>query len=162
LKDVRNASSLCVDSFIFWSAHGFPLIQARPPKETFTSDFFTDAILPHIVAAKPAGDPGRRLVLHMDNASLHRAGLTARNRAENRIKTSPHLAFSPDLGPSDFFLFGAPKGQLSGRTFESPDELVEAIREIASTIPWTTLETVFLEWEERLERCININSGHVD
>jgi hypothetical protein len=40
--------------------------------------------------------------------------------------------------------------QLSGRIFESPDELAEATREIASAIPWTTLERVFLEWEERL------------
>jgi hypothetical protein len=46
---------------------------------------------------------------------------------------------------SDFFLFGALKGQLSGCIFESPDELVEAIREIASAIPRTILERGFLE-----------------
>jgi hypothetical protein len=68
----------------------------------------------------------------MDNASRHRARLTARNLEENRITASPHLEFSPGLAPSDFFLFGALKDQLSGRIFESPDELVEAIREIAS------------------------------
>jgi hypothetical protein len=39
---------------VFWSPLGFSVIQARRPKVTFTSEFFVDAILPHMVAAKPA------------------------------------------------------------------------------------------------------------
>jgi hypothetical protein len=35
---------------IFWSPVGFPVIQALPPKVTFTSELFVDDILPHIVA----------------------------------------------------------------------------------------------------------------
>jgi hypothetical protein len=85
------------------------VIQALPPKVTFTSKFFVDASLPHLVAAKPAGDPGRRLVLHMDNASPHRERLITRNLQENRITASPHPAFSPGRASSDFFLFGALK-----------------------------------------------------
>jgi hypothetical protein len=68
---------------IFWSPFGFPVIQALPPEARVTSELFVDAILHHIVSAKPAGDPGRRLVLHMDNASPHRARLTAQNLEEN-------------------------------------------------------------------------------
>jgi hypothetical protein len=49
------------------------------------------------------------------------------------MTASPHPAFSPKLGSSNFFLFGALKGQLSGRMFESLDELIEAIGEIALT-----------------------------
>jgi hypothetical protein len=81
----------------------------------------------------------------MDNVFPHRVRLTARNLEENRITASPHPAFSPGLAPSNFFLFGTLKGQFSGRIFEWPDELVEAIREIASAIPQTTLKRVFLE-----------------
>jgi hypothetical protein len=136
---------------IFWSPLGFPVIQALVPKVTFTSEFFVDAILLHTVAAKPAGDPGRRMVLQMDNASPHCARLVTRNLEESRITTSPHPAFSPDLAPLDFFLFGALTGQLSGGIFEWPDELVEAPPMIASAIPRTTPERVFPEREERLQ-----------
>jgi hypothetical protein len=118
---------------------------------TFTSEFFVDAIFPHILAAKPASDPDRWLVLHIDNASPHGARLTAGNLEENRIATSSHPAFSPDCTPSAFFLFSALKGQPNGRIFESPDEAVEARREIASTILRTTLERIFFEWEESLQ-----------
>jgi hypothetical protein len=144
-------SSLKAMIIIFWSSLWFSMIQALSPKVIFTSEFFVDVILPHIVAAKPAGDPGRRLVLYMDNAAPHRARLTARNLEENRITASPHPAFSSGLAPSVFFLFGALKGQLNGRIVESPDEFVEAIGEIASALLRATLEIVFLEWEEILQ-----------
>jgi hypothetical protein len=130
---------------IFWSPRGVPVIQDRPPKVTFTPEFFVDAILPHVVSAKPTGGPGRRLVLHMDNASPHRVRLTAQNLEENRIAASPHPVFSSDLALSDFVLFGALKRQLSGHIFESPDELVEGIYEIVRAIPRTRLERVSLE-----------------
>jgi hypothetical protein len=87
----------------------------------------------------------------MDNDFSYRTRLAARNLEENRITASRHPVFSPDLAPSDFFLFGALKGYLSGRICESPDELVDAIREVASAIPRTTLERVSLEWEERFQ-----------
>jgi hypothetical protein len=98
----------------------------------------------------------------MGITSPHRARLSAQNLEENRITASPHSAFSPDLVPSDFLLFGALKSQLSGRIFESPDELVWAIGEIASAIPRTTLERVFLEWKERLQQFIDINNADVN
>jgi histone-lysine N-methyltransferase SETMAR len=138
-------NSLKTMIIIFWPFLSFPVIQDLPPKVTFISEFFTDAILPHVVAAKPADDADRRLALHMDKASSHRARSTARDLEENRITASPHPAFSPDLEPCDFFLFGALKRQLSGRIFESPNALVQAIRNIASAIPRTKLERVFLE-----------------
>jgi hypothetical protein len=133
---------------IVWPPLGFPVTQTLPSKVTFTSKFFIDVILPHIVAAKPAGDPGRRWVLHIDSASPHHARLTARNLEENRIAASLHPVFSPDRAPSDVFLFGALKGQLSGHISESADKYVEVILEIASAIPQTSLERIFLEWKK--------------
>jgi hypothetical protein len=146
---------------IFWSPLGLPVIQALLPKVTFTLEFFVDANLPHIVVAKRAGNPGRRLVLHTDNASPHRVRLTGGNLEENRITVSFHPAFPPDLVPSDFFLFGALKGPPDGGIFGSPDELVEAHMRLRVP-PRTILERVFLEWKERSQRSIDINGAYVD
>jgi hypothetical protein len=62
---------------IFWSPLSFPVIQALPSKVTFTAGSFVENILPEIVAATPASDTHRRLVLHMEDASPHRALLTS-------------------------------------------------------------------------------------
>jgi hypothetical protein len=142
MKMINSPKAMII---LFWSPLGFPVIQTLPAKVIFTSEFFVNAVLSHIVAGKPAGNPGRRLIPHMDNASPHRARLTARNLEENQIAMSPDPAFLPNLAPFDFFLFGALQCHLNGRIFESLDELAEAIRQIASAIPPTTLERAFLE-----------------
>jgi hypothetical protein len=150
-KTVESPKPMIV---IFWPPLGFSVIQTSPPKMTVTAVSFVDNIVPDIVAAKPVCDPCRRRVLHMDNASPHRAVLIAQRLEEKGIIANPLPAFSPDLGPSDFFLFGALKGQLTGHTFEWADGLIEEICEMMNAVPRAKLETVFLEWEEKLQRCI--------
>jgi hypothetical protein len=66
----------------------------------------------------------------------------------NRMKQVPHFPYSPDLGPSDFFLFGYVKGKLIGYRAETPSELLVRIRAILAEIPRETLNIVFLKWME--------------
>jgi hypothetical protein len=99
LKKMISSSKPMI--IIFWLPLGFPVVQALPSRVTFTSEFFVDAVLLHIATTKPAGGPGRQLVLHMDSTSAHRARLTAGDLEENRITASHHPAFSPYLAPSE-------------------------------------------------------------
>jgi hypothetical protein len=69
---------------IFWSPLGFPVIQARQPKVPFTSEFFVDAILLH-VAAKSAGSPGHRMVLHMFSNQDHKQGVFRSCSTDNEV-----------------------------------------------------------------------------
>jgi hypothetical protein len=43
---------------------------------------------------------------------------------------APHPHYSPDLAPSDFFLFGYVKERLKGMVFLSYEELLDGIREV--------------------------------
>jgi hypothetical protein len=52
-------------------------------KRTFTVNFFVDNILADVVAAQPACDPYRRIVLLMDNVPSERALLTKQKLEEN-------------------------------------------------------------------------------
>jgi hypothetical protein len=107
--------------------------QVLPLKMTSIAKFFVDNIFPGIVAANPGCGLYRRLVGHMDNASPHQMMSRTQKLEENGIVASPHPAFSPNLAPSDLFLFGALKDQLAGRTSESADELVGEICEMMMT-----------------------------
>jgi hypothetical protein len=64
------------------------------------------------------------------------------------MKQAPHPAYSPDLAPSDFVLFGYGKGKLMGYRAETPSELFVCIHVILAEIPLETLNAVFLEWME--------------
>jgi hypothetical protein len=48
----------------------------------------------------------------------------------NRMKQAPHPLYSPDLAPSDFFIFTDVKGKLTGYRAETPSELIVRIRVI--------------------------------
>jgi hypothetical protein len=66
------------------------------------------------------------------------------------MKQAHHPLYSPDLAPSDFFLFGFVKGKLMKYRAETPSELLVRIRVILKEIPRETLNAVFLE---RMEHC---------
>jgi hypothetical protein len=73
------------------------------------------------------------------------------------MKQAPHLPYSPDLTPSDFCRFGCVKGKLIGYRTETPSELLVYIRVILAEIPRGTLNAIFLEWMERLQKCVQVD-----
>jgi hypothetical protein len=63
------------------------------------------------------------------------------------------------LTPSDFFLFGDIKEKLMGYRAETSSELLVRIRFILAEIPHETLNAVFLEWMDRLQKCVQVDGG---
>jgi histone-lysine N-methyltransferase SETMAR len=47
----------------------------------------------------------RRLIMHTDNARLHTAKVTRAFCDDNFLRITPNSPYSPDLTPSDFFMF---------------------------------------------------------
>jgi hypothetical protein len=68
------------------------------------------------------------------------------------MKQASHPPYSPELAPSDFFLFGYVKGKLMGYRAETPSELLARIRVILAEIPRETLNGVF---SNRWSNCKN-------
>jgi histone-lysine N-methyltransferase SETMAR len=50
----------------------------------------------------------------MDNARPHTAHLTQDFLADGPFEVLPHPPYSPDVAPSDFYLFGTMKSKLKG------------------------------------------------
>jgi hypothetical protein len=57
---------------------------------------------------------------------------------------------------------GYVKGQLIGYRAETPSELLVRIRVILAEIPRETLNTVFPEWMERLQKCVQVDGEYVE
>ena len=66
------------------------------------------------------------------------------------IKTVPHPPYSPDLAPSDFWLF--PK--LTGCRYETIEEMKEAVTMVIDTITQEDLFGAFPKLLERYNKCI--------
>ena len=148
---------------IFWSPHGIQLIKALNPGEHFNAEYFQNEVLsdltqlPYAISAK---QNKKKFYVHFDNARPHKAKSTIQFCVENKFNIMPHPPYSPDLAPSDFFLFGYLKEKCKGCRFETVDELIEFITEIFSEINSDVLWSVFNEWEQRLNRCIQVKGNY--
>jgi hypothetical protein len=69
------------------------------------------------------------------------------------VYLAPHPQYSPDLPPSDFFLFVYLKEKMLGREFESADALLDWLRQKFEGIRADVLERVFESWITRVEKC---------
>jgi hypothetical protein len=70
--------------------------------------------------------------------------------------------FSPDLAPSDFYLFGKLKTTLMRSVFENEQRLLDGIMKVLDRITRDELESVFEEWAARLEACIYRGGEYVE
>jgi hypothetical protein len=78
------------------------------------------------------------------------------------MKSAPHPPYSPDLAPSDFYLFVYVKKCLAGLSFEDADQLLAAVEGVLEGIEKVTLQVVFLEWMDGLRKCIFPNGQYAE
>jgi hypothetical protein len=100
-----------------------------------------------------------KLMLHIDNAPVHNPIMTRDFFEHNPQKRLPHPAYSPDISPSDFYLFGKVKGALIRQ--EIPDEisLLNAVTDILNGISTDKLQHIFRSWIECVETVMTAEGG---
>jgi hypothetical protein len=69
----------------------------------------------------------------------------------NRI---PQIPYSPEIHPSEFFLFGWLKEKLQQQEFTDPYQLFEAVDDIFASISVDMVGKMFRNWIHRLERVV--------
>jgi len=104
---------------------------------------------------------GCNFFLHMDNARHHHANRAKTWLEEHGATIMQHPPYSPDLAPSDFWLFGFLKGKLSGKSYSTRDELEAAVVGILHTLKPSDFRRVYNEWIRRLELCIESGGEYV-
>jgi hypothetical protein len=60
------------------------------------------------------------------------------------MKSAPHPPYSPDIAPSDFYLFGYVERCFAGLSFEDADQLLAAVEGVLEGIEKVILQAVFL------------------
>ena len=87
---------------------------------------------------------------HQDNAPIHNSILVTDYLTKTGIKTVPHLPYSPDLAPCDFWLF--PK--LRGCRYETIEEMKEAVTKVIDTLTQEDFHGAFQKLLEWYNKCI--------
>jgi histone-lysine N-methyltransferase SETMAR len=87
-----------------------------------------------------------KLLVHAANARPHTAQASKGILEAHGMEKAPHPPYSPDIAPSDFYLFDHVTNRLAGASFADADELFEAVMTVSGEIAKVTLEAVCLEW----------------
>jgi histone-lysine N-methyltransferase SETMAR len=136
-----------------------PFDQCSQKSRKFNAGYYVAKILEPLSqwrSIEAAGND-RKLFVRAANARPHTAKLSTEYFDESQIKSAPHPPYSPHLAPSDFDLFGDVKRCLAGLSFEDADQLLAAVEGVQEGIEKVTLQAVFLEWIDRLRKCIATN-----
>jgi len=131
---------------VFWSAAGFHLVDVLPAGLKFNSVFACAALGRLDTKLREDGRPGglRGVMFHWDNARPHTSTTTRTELERLGAIVLGHPPYSPDLAPSDFFLFGHIKRLLGGYHFENAGELLSMVVKIIDAITKEMRENVFL------------------
>jgi hypothetical protein len=88
--------------------------------------------------------------------------MTSQFTEQNSMQRAPHPAYSPDLAPFDFYLFGYIKQLLSGCQFADQGSLLQAVSDVLVGIGKVTLETFFHNCMERVCQCSATGGEYVE
>jgi hypothetical protein len=146
---------------IFWDPFGIHILAALSEKTFFDAEYFIDYVLiptEQFPVTHASAIQKQTLVIQIDNSRIHKSKAATRKITSMRVTIALHPAYSPDLAPSDFFLFGYIKQKIVGQEFLSVGDLLEAIREAFDRLSRSVLESVFDEWMVRLQTYIDHES----
>lgn len=121
-----------VMAVIFWDHKGIILIDIVPKGCTVTAKYYTESVLPklskNLKEKRPKLAQKNVLFLH-DNAPAHTAALTTEFLSRSRWEVMTHPPYSPDLAPSDYYLFPNLKKMLAGNRYDSKSALTSAVNQ---------------------------------
>ena len=92
---------------VFWDAKGVIMLDFLHKRSTITGVYYAN-LLDQLITAireKCRGKLSKGVLLQQDKARVHTCKVTMDAVERNGYELIPHPAYSPDLAPSDFFLF---------------------------------------------------------
>jgi histone-lysine N-methyltransferase SETMAR len=119
---------------VFLSVNGAILINWLPLEEKVDCGYFCEKILKPLSEIVHNRRPvhSARVILHFDNATLHRPAVTGNCFESCQSRQAPQPPYSPDSSPCDFFLFDDLKTKLKGEEFETMEEPQAQVEELLS------------------------------
>ena len=110
---------------------------------------------------KRRGKLSKGVLLQQDNARVPNCKVAIDAVEQNRYELIPHPACSPDLAPSDFFLFPNLKKDIRGLHFRS-EEVVTAVEERVNGKDPDFFSSGLIALEHRWSKCITLEGNYIE
>ena len=148
---------------VFWDAKGVIMLDFLPKRSTITGVYYANLLdqLRTAIHEKRRGKLSKVVLLQQDNAKVHTCKV-AMHAVENGYELIPHPAYSPDLAPSNFFLFPNLKKDICGLHFRSDEEVVTAVEEWLNGKDPDFFSSGLMALEHRWSKCITLEGNYIE
>lgn len=149
---------------VFWDATGILFIDYMEHGRTITGPYYVtllDRLVDEIKRKRPYVKRKKILFLQ-DNASPHTCHVSTEKFEQLGFELIPHPPYSPDLAPSDYYLFPNLKRWLRGKRFESNEEVEYETEAYFGQLDSGYYLEGIKKLEDRWNRCILLNGDYVE
>jgi [histone H3]-lysine36 N-dimethyltransferase SETMAR len=149
---------------VFWDAHGIIFIDYLEKGKTINSDYYIALLgrLKDEIAEKRPHLKKKKVLFHQDNAPCHKSMKTMAKLNELGYELLPHPPYSPDLAPSDYFLFADLKRALAGKKFKDNDGVIAETEAYFADKTKEYYKSGIEKLEDRYNRCIALEGNYVE
>jgi [histone H3]-lysine36 N-dimethyltransferase SETMAR len=149
---------------IFWDSDGVLLVDYLPPKTTITGQYYATLInrLRDAIKSKRRGKLSKGVMLLHDNAPVHASQVAQLAIQRCGFHQCNHPPYSPDLAPSDFYLFRLLKKHLRGKRFTDDDQLRSAVEDWFGGREEGFYLNGIKELEKRWTKCITLGGQYIE
>ena len=116
---------------VFGDAKGIVFIYYLQKGKTINGEYYAKLLreLRRAIKSKRPGKLTKGVLLHQDNAPAHKSLVVMSAVHDCDFELIDHPPHSPDLAPSDYFLFSSLKKHLAGKRYESDDDVIFAVED---------------------------------
>ena len=149
---------------VFWDAKGVIMLDFLPKRSTITGVYYANLLdqLRTAIREKRRGKLSKGVLLQQDNARVHTCKVAMDAVERNGYELIPHSAYSPDLAPSDFFLFPNLKKDIRGLHFRSDEEVVKAVEEWVNEKDPDFFSSGLMVFEHHWSKCITLEGNNIE
>lgn len=149
---------------VFWDAQGVLLIDYLGKGKVINSDYYIELLekLSGEIKKKRPQMQRKKVLFHQDNAPCHKSIKTMVKLNELRFDLLPQPPYSPDLAPSDYWIFSDLKKMLQGKKFCSDDEVIAETEAYFESKDKSFYKTGIEKLEDRWTQCITLEGEYLD
>lgn len=164
IKFRRTPSAGKVMATIFWDSKGILLVDYKDKGTTITGAYYADVLrsVREAIKEKRRGLLSKGVLLLHDNAPVHKSRVAMAALTECGFEELDHPPYSPDLAPSDYFLFPNLKRDLRGQRFPDDESLKAAVDAHFSTKEENYFQLGMGKLFERADKCVRIKGHYIE
>lgn len=161
-KKMRSSSShrRVMMLSVFWDRHGIIMTDFAPKGTTINAQYYSNLV--RCARKKRRKQKNTPLWLLHDNAPVHTAAITQAAIRDAGLTFVDHPPYSPDLAPSDFWLFNHLKKHLRGKIFNDEEEICDSVEQFLSSRTPDFFNDAFVSLLKRWKKCCEEMGAYVE